>query len=71
LILTVPRYGKYQPLTWTGPVGSAEPITQTVAISTFHDASVFRFGFENAEQDFWTDKIWFFNEATVTFQGRK
>jgi hypothetical protein len=45
--------------------------TQTVAIASFKDTSVFRFGFENDTKDFWTDKIWWFNRATVTFSALK
>jgi hypothetical protein len=51
--------------------------TQTVDIRSFNNDSVFRFGFENAPKDFWTglvnwtDRVWWFNEATVTFSAAK
>ncbi|GHU07389.1 hypothetical protein FACS1894151_01640 [Spirochaetia bacterium] len=46
--------------------------THSVPIGSFQDGSKFRFGFDQ-EDHFWnfTDEIWFFNEATVTFTAVK
>jgi hypothetical protein len=40
------------------------------SISFFNNSSVFRFGFDTKDY-FWTDAIWFFNTADVTFTAVK
>jgi hypothetical protein len=39
----------------------------TVSVSSLSNSPIFRFGLHQAKDYFWTDAIWFFNTANVTF----